>query len=283
MLREIRKKLRTTEKIHKITQAMEMVAASRLKKAQERVEKSRIYATRLKEILEIVIRSSSPEVHPLMRPRVVKRKILVIISGDRGLCGGYHTLLFHTADRFLRQTENQNSSLVLVGRKAVDYYNAKKWDIKWHMPGWSEKSSEESFKTLSVDLIRAFLSGECDEVLLLYTHFTGALSREIVMEKFLNIAPSLLEKNLPKFHLFFEPTQEQVYEDLLPRYCTSRMHIALLEAYASELAARTFAMRTAAKNAEEMIGRLTHVRNKVRQMSITREVIEIISGAEGIK
>lgn len=280
-LRDIRRKIQSVSNIQKITQAMELVAASRLRKAQAKVESSRPYASKLKEILDRLILASEELQHPLISTRPVKKTGLVIIAGDRGLCGGYNQSLFNQAEKFLQKYDTDQVELIPVGRKAVDYFSSKPWMISSQLQDWGGKITYRQIEEFTRNLMNLYLQGSLDEIWLIYTHFVNTAAREIREVKFLNIDTTI---STPTKQVYlFEPDVETILDELLPRYCITTIQSALNDAYASELAARISSMRAATKNAEEMIEKLTLVRNKVRQSGITRELIEITASAENLR
>lgn len=280
-LRDIRKKIHSVNNIQKITQAMELVAASRLRKAQSKVESARPYALKLKEILDHLIGASEELQHPLVHPRTVKKIGLVIIGGDRGLCGGYNHNVFTAAEKFLHKYEPHQVELVLIGRKPVEYFKTKKWTIASEIGEWGGKITYPQIEDLTKTLIQFYLEGRLDEIWVVYTHFVNMATRAVRVEKFLNIeitTSAPLQENY-----IFEPDPLTLLAEILPLYCTMKMQSALNDSYTSELAARMSSMRAATKNAEEMIEKLTLIRNKVRQAGITKELIEITTGAESLR
>lgn len=282
-LRDIRKRIHSVENIKQITKAMEMVAAARLRRAQAKAEQSQPYARKMRQILENLASASTDFTHPLYQEREVKRTGLVVVAADRGLCGSYNTNLFQAADRFLKNYPLDKIELILVGRKGVDYYRRRKWKIKHRIPEWGGKISFIQIKSLANQLVSWFQNGELDEVWLIYTHFISIASRKVLVEKFLNLEKPQSKKRKLFSDYIFEPNPAEIYAEILPRYCVTKIQTVLAEAYASELAARMISMGAATKNAEEMIEDLTLVRNKARQASITKEMLEITSGAEALK
>lgn len=280
-LRETRRKIQAVTNIRKITQAMELVAASYLHKAQIKAESSRPYALKLQEILDSIIAASDELNHPLISARSVKKVGLVIIAGDRGLCGGYNHNIFNAAEKFLKKYSSGQAELILIGKKSIHYFEHKKWGILSTLDGWGGKITHQQIEELSQKLIELYLNGNLDEIYLAYTHFINMGAREVKVDKFLNI--DIKPSNTSKKNYIIEPDAAAVFAEILPRYCVTKIQAVLNDAYASELAARIFSMRAATKNAEEMIEKLTLIRNKVRQSGITRELIEITSGAEGLR
>jgi len=282
-LREIRRRIRSVENTEQITKAMEMVAAVRLKKAQAKAESSRPYAKKLGHLMENLSLASGVISHPLFEKREEVKKIaLVIITSDRGLCGSYNSNIFKAADNFLRRYDHNKVILVIAGRKGYNYYKKKDWEIRYKYSGLETKMSFSELKSLTNQITGLFLSREVDEVFLLYTKFINSLVQKVTLEKFLNIQPEEI-KEKEEIDYIFEPDAEKIFEVLLPRYCLNKIQTALLESQASEYGARMTAMNAATRNAEEMAEHLTLIRNKLRQASITKEMLEIASGAEALK
>lgn len=281
-LREIRRQIRSVDNIQKITQAMELVAASRLRKAQAKREAARPYASKIKEFFDRLITVSKDLKHPLISSRKIKKTGLVIIAGDRGLCGGYNQNVFSAAEKFLQKYEPDQVELILVGRKPIDYFETKKWATSLKVQEWGGKIQHAQINELAKTLIDFYLNEQLDEIWLIYTHYINMTTRAIRLEKFLNL--EIDAHPIPiKNDYIFEPDPQKIFAELLPLYCTIKIEAALNDAYVSELAARISSMRAATKNAKEMIEKLTLTRNKARQSGITKELIEITSGAESLK
>lgn len=279
-LREIRTRLRSVENIKQITKAMEMVAAARLKRAQAKAEQSRPYISKMTSILESLTASSGDK-HFLMKQRQVKKTGVFVIAADRGLCGSYNTNILSAADKFLKNYPSEAVELILMGRKAIDHFHQRGWKVRHKILTEGEKQDIAQVKDFAHQLSDWFIRGELDEIWIIYTHFINTMSRKVMIEKFLNISEP--EKKKQALNYIYEPSAEAVFNEIMPRFLVGKLHSAFDEAYASELAARIISMRTATKNAEEMIYSLTLTRNKVRQASITKEMLEIINGAEGLK
>lgn len=273
-LRDIRNRIRSVENIKKITQAMERVAAVHLRRAQKKAEQSAPYANKLKEILEKL--ASLHLDNPLFHQREVKKTALVIVSADKGLAGSYNSNLFQESDRFLKKYTPENLELILVGKKAVEYYRKKDWQIHLKIEDWGGKIALDQIKSFSSELVDLFVNGTFDEIWIIYTHYISIMKRSVATEKFLNIEKKqTLSRPL---NYIWEPCPHEILAEILPRYCLTQMIRILDEAYASELAARIVAMQAASKNSSEMIESLTLTKNKIRQRDITREMIEISSG-----
>jgi len=277
-LRDIKKRLKAVANIQQITKAMELVAASRLHKAQEKALGSVVYSERLREILGNIVHVNKN--HPYFVKRPVNRTGVIIITSDKGLCGSYNNALFRAADPFLSTISTPE--LVVLGRKGIDHYKSRKWKIRETVVGWGGKISREEIENLSHLLMNAFLHEELDEVWIIYTRYINLFTRKVVIEKMLPIDPAPKKEPFDLDYIF-EPGTEEIYDDLIPRYFINEFKMAITQAYASELAARTCSMRQAIKNADEMKEKLTLTRNKIRQAGITAEMAEIASGAEGLK
>lgn len=277
-LRDIRRRLRSTENIKKITDAMERVASARLRRAQAVAEDSRAYAARMREILARL--TASPEVdHPLFEQRTVRKSAVIIVSADKGLSGSYNANVLSAANKFLEKYTPENMSLLLFGKKAIEHYQNSKWPIDEQFSGWTGKITLEEITRFSNQVVDQYITERYDEIWLVYTHYISIANRKVVVDKFLNIS-KLESENAPKqINYIFEPSATEILAEILMRYCTTRIQEILQEAYAAELSARIMAMQMASKNSEKMIETLTLVRNRVRQESITREMIEIASGS----
>lgn len=276
-LRDIRNRIQSVKNIQQITSTMERVASTRLRKAQTHAKESQPYAEKLAEILEKLATASTDFSHPLFEQREIKKIGLMVVAADKGLAGPYNHNIFSAADKFLKA--NSHTQLILLGRKAMHYYQPKAYPICHKWLDWSGKMAFSRIKELSDQLVADFLSEELDAIWFLYTKFHSALRREVVLEPFLPIKPPQSDKKSPSLNYLFEPTAEEIYASILPRYCLTKIQSVLNNAYASELIARMFAMRNAAKNAGDMVENLTLLRNKVRQASITKEMLEIVAGA----
>lgn len=281
-LKILRRRIKSVSSTKQLTKAMELVSASKLRKAQTRLVSSRPYASKMQTILENLSSASTALTHPLFDKREVKHKGLVIISSDRGLCGSYNVNVFRKAEEFLSQESKDKIKLVLIGKKGFYHYRRRPYEIRSKYIDLGGKLELARTKEITADLVNLFLSGEVDEIFLLYTKFLTVTSYRIALEKYLNIERPEEEKK-GYIEYIFEPSAEMLFDDLLPRYCLTRVQIALSEAFASEQGSRMIAMGAATRNAEEMIDQLTLLRNKARQAAITKEMVEITSGVEALK
>lgn len=279
-LKNLQQRVRAVENIKKITDTMERVAAARLRQAQAKAENSRPYMLKMRELLTNLTQTKIA--HPLFLKREVKKSGVIVIAGDRGLSGSYNSNVFIEADKFLKNYSTDNVELILIGRKVLEHYNPKNWQMRTQYPhGVHPRSTIAEIKTFAEQLVHLFLSKELDEIWLIYTQYISLMHRKVVVEKFLNLELPKEERSetAPRDYIF-EPSAEEILEELLPRYCLTRIQSALYESYASELSARVIAMKNASKNSEEMIETLTLEKNKMRQRNITNEMIEITTGAQ---
>ncbi len=284
-LRIIRKRLHSIGSIEQLTKAMEMIAASHLHQAVLRMKHTLFYLDRLQQVFYPLYPALKEFTLPLLEPKKGKtgRIGLVILGADMGLCGSYNKDLFAATQKFLKQWTLNRVELILVGKKVLSYYHSKEWKVRQTFPEMEKMTTALETKKLTDELVRGFLVDGLDEIWVIYTHYAGVFSKQVRTEKLLPIDPP---PSLPKTALaneIFEPSPLAVYEEILRHYCLAKVQSFLQQAYAAELAARVFAMKTATSNANEMIEKLTLVRNKIRQGEITKEMLEIISGAELLK
>jgi F-type H+-transporting ATPase subunit gamma len=281
-LKTIRRRIRTIGNTQKIFKAMETVAAAKLRRAQARAQAARPYADRITEMLANLAGAATELEHPLFQARDVRRTALVVITADRGLCGAYNAMLVRLAELRLRQAPPDSLVLVLVGKKGRDYFRRRQWPVLAGYADLPPSASLEYARTLTDDLIRRFVNGEVDRVEIVYTHFVNALARRIQTEVFLPVGGGEA-KAAPDRGTIFEPDPETIFAELLPRYAMAKLFAALADALASEHAARMVAMGAARKNAGELLDMLVLQRNRARQAMITKELLEIVAGAEALK
>lgn len=262
-----------------ITRAMEMVAATGLKRAELRARQSFQFMTKMAQIVKHLT-GSTEKSHPLFATRQVNKRGLVVVTADRGLCGAYNSSVISAALKWLKSYPTDQVELILLGKKGISFFQEKPWKIRKVVSGWGGKITFPEVRALTTQIVNDYLEGQLDEVHLVYTHFISVMNRQVVLEKFLNLP--LPGEGGPAREYLFEPSPEAIFDEILPKYCVEKMGSLLDESYASELAARTFSMRQATKNAEEMSEKLTLTRNKIRQAGITREMIEITTGAQGV-
>lgn len=281
---DIRRRIKSVKNIGQITKAMKMVAAARLRRAQERAIASRPYTDKLKEVLANVSANAAETALPLLEVREVKRSGFIIVGSDKGLAGAYSSNVIKEALPLIR--EKQESGLITIGRKARDYFKRRKFTIDAEMTGFSEKPTYFHAVDIAKLASEGFLNGKYDEIYLVYTEFLSPINQKPTTIKLLPVdhtAQQVNGKPEGQQEYIFEPSSAEVLSVLLPQYLETTVYNALLQAAASELGARMTAMSSATDNAEELIAKLTLHYNKVRQASITREISEIVGGVEALK
>src|SRR5262245_13784801 len=280
-LKDLRKRIGSVRSTQQITKAMKMIAAARLRRAQESAERARPYAAKLTEMFAAVVTGLSEEAHPLLARRDERRLDLIVLTSDRGLCGGYNSNLLRQAEAFRGEHSDKETSLMLVGRKGVDYYRRRNVALLLERTNVVGEPMPAVARALAERVTSRFAGDETDAVYLLYSRFQSAISQVPTVVRLLPVeAPP--EATSPVDYIF-EPPRPELLARLLPRYVETLLLQALLESIASELAARMTAMDNATRNAGEMIDRLTLSINRARQAAITTELMEIVSGAEALK
>ena len=283
-LKAIKKRIVSVKNTRQITKAMKMVSAAKLRRAQENVVAARPYAKKLGEVLGRLTAISDADASPLQQKREVKNALLLVVTSDRGLCGGFNTNLCKAADRFVKEhkAEYPSLSVMTIGRKGHEYLKNRQKIYK-NQTGVLTKLNYQSAELLAEEVINGFLAEEYDEVFLIYNAFRSVMAQDITLERLLPVAPATAEASEePPPVYIYEPNKEALLAELLPKDVEVQIYKALLESTASEHGARMTAMDSASKNADEMIGKLTLQYNRARQAAITTELIEIISGAESI-
>jgi F-type H+-transporting ATPase subunit gamma len=280
-LRDIRRRIRSVQNTQQITKAMEMVSAAKLRRAQTRLEEARPYAAKLKEVLENLAAVAAQVNHPLFEKRPVEKRALVVVTSDKGLAGALNTNVIRRAEAYLKSPEGERTSLITIGRKGGDYFRRRHARVLAHYQEMGDLVNYQKADAVSRDIVKTFLAHEVDEILVLGTRFISAMSRAVEQSRFLPIEPPEGKKDPENY--IFEPNAEEIFASLIPRYVTNRLVITLLEASASEHGARMIAMGSASRNAKDMIDDLTLIRNRVRQAQITKEIAEIVGGAEALK
>lgn len=282
-LRDIKRRIRSVQNTQQITKAMKMVSAAKLRRAQARVESARPYGLKLQQMLESLAEAASGLHHPLFEEREVKKRLLVLFTSDRGLCGSYNSNILRTAIRYLKKSPADSVTLGIVGRKAYDYFAKRPYPISFSITDLRAKVDLVRTRRLATQITDMFQSGEVDEVRLLYTRFVSTVSYRITLEKFLPVEkPESAAEGMPSDYIF-EPDADMIFSNLVPSYCVTKILQAKLESFASEHGSRMISMGNATQNAGEMIDHLTLVRNKARQAAITKELLDIVGGVEAMK
>jgi F-type H+-transporting ATPase subunit gamma len=280
---DLRRRIRAVKSTQQITKAMKMIAASRLKRAQDRVVASRPFAQRMLKVLNGLVARVEEDAHPLLRTGdpASGRTLLIVVTGDRGLSGSFNSNVLKAASQFIvGETAGRQVALGLVGRKGRDFFRRRGFDVFYEQTGIFQRLSFGHAVELADKAIAEFTSGSASSVYLVYNEFKSVMSQRIVVERLLPI-PRLESgpEAGPDVDYLYEPSPEEIFRDLLPRHVQVQIYRALLESNAAFYAAQMTAMDAATRNSADMIENLTLYMNKVRQAAITREIIEVVSGA----
>ncbi|MDO8587356.1 MAG: ATP synthase F1 subunit gamma [Armatimonadota bacterium] len=280
-IRDIRQRIKVVRNIQKITNAMKMVAAARLKKAQDRAMAARPYADTMGQVMENLSRAAASVDHPLLRVRPEENIGVIVIGADRGLAGSYNSNVMRATVRFLRDRDPDTVRLVLLGRKALDFFRRRRYSIAETLSVPTSNVTFADIRPVAAKVRDLFESAEVDAVYLVYSQFVTAMTQRPTVLKLLPIEPAA-DELAPSGEFIFEPGAEQLFGALLPRYVDTQIYRALVEAVASEHGARMTAMAAATTNAADMIDSLSLTYNKARQAAITKEITEIVSAAEAL-
>jgi F-type H+-transporting ATPase subunit gamma len=279
---DLRRRIRAVKSTQQITKAMKMIAASRLKRAQDRVVAARPFAQRMLKVLNGLVARVEEDAHPLLRmpDQASGRTLLVVISGDRGLSGSFNSNVIKAATQFIAgPNAGRAVALGLIGRKGRDFFRRRGYDVVYDQAGIFQRLSFEHAVELANTAIEEFTSGRASGVYLVYNEFKSVMSQRIVVERLLPIPRLEDEAAGPGVDYLYEPSPKEIFRDLLPRHVQVQVYRALLESNAAFYAAQMTAMDAATRNSADMIENLTLYMNKVRQAAITREIIEVVSGA----
>jgi len=278
-IRDIRRRIRSAKNIQQITRAMKFVSAARLRKAQDRVIAARPYARQMVAVLNSLATRGPEQAHPLLARRGDDRIELVVITADRGLCGAYNTNIIRHALEFLVQRSDRKVELNILGKRARDFFRRRSYAVRHEAIGVLQKPSFADAAAIARDLIDEFVKNEMDQVWLVYNEFKSVVQQRVVVEPLLPIQRLDHPDDAGRLEYLYDESPEKIFSSLLPRHVEAQVFRALLEASASEHGARMSAMEAATNNAAEMIEGLTLYANNVRQAGITKELIEVVSGA----
>ena len=283
-LKSIKKRIVSVKNTRQITAAMKMVSAAKLRRAQENVVAARPYAGKLAEVLERLAQSQEADPSPLMVQRDTRRALLLVVTSDRGLCGGFNANLSKAAERFIKERagEFKELSLMTIGRKGYEFLS-NRHTVRKHHGNIFSTLSYQTAALIAAEVIEGYLAEEYDEVYVIYNAFKSVMTQDITLEQLLPIVPKAGEEQEQGVEYIYEPSKAALLDELLPKHIEVQIFKSLLESLASEHGARMTAMDSASKNATEMIGKLTLIYNRARQAAITTELMEIISGSESIK
>jgi F-type H+-transporting ATPase subunit gamma len=288
-LKDIRRRIRSVKNTQQITKAMKMVSAARLRRAQERVVAARPYANTMQRVLEDLAARAGEYSHPLLEERGDEKYLVVLVTSDKGLCGAFNTNLIKAAQGFLRDNSEKTVEMVPVGRRGRDFFRRRSVTFVAEYVGVGAKgASYDEAAEIARQIIDAYTDEErgFDKVFLVYNEFRSAISQKLVLKQILPIGGFETgegEAAGNEIDYIYEQPPDVIFASLLPKYIETQIFQALLESNASEHGARMTAMDSATKNAAELIDRLTLFANRVRQAAITNEIIEVVSGAQGLE
>lgn len=275
---DIRRRIRSVKSTQQITKALKMVSAAKLRRSQEAMFAARPYARRMGQVLSgIATRGTVP--HALLRERPEKRVVVIVVTADKGLCGGFNANIIRRANRFLDEHAGQSLSVIAIGRKGRDSLRRRKIGFAAEHVGVFQKLSFGTAKEVARHVVDAYEREEIDAVYLLYNEFKSVIAQRIVADRLLPVPKQEIEAKATAIEYKYEPSAEKIFAELLPKYVEVQIWQALLESSAAEHGARMAAMDSASKNASSTIDNLTLYMNKVRQAAITKEIIEVVSGA----
>ena len=285
---DLRRRVRAVKNTQQITKAMKMVAASKLRRAQERITNARPYAVQMQHVLASLAGRADGAAHPLLEVReqtADSRTLVISVSADKGLCGSFNTNAIKAAAQAAAGA-GMPVTFGLVGRKGREYFGRRGYDVEFEQVGIFQKLSFTHAQTIAQLAVDAFTSGRADRVLLVYNEFRSVISQKVVVDQLLPIARTEATAEAAatsgQVDYLYEPSAQAIFDQLLPRYVEVQVYRALLDSNAAFYAAQMTAMDTATRNSAEMIGSLTLYMNKVRQAAITREIIEVVSGAQAL-
>jgi len=287
---DIRRRVRATKSTQQITKAMKMVAASKLRRAQERIQQARPFASQMQRVLNSLASRVDPAAHPLLderrEPKAGGRALLFVITADRGLCGSFNTNVIKATSSFIVENRDRKVALGLVGRRGRDYFGRRGFEVCYEQVNLFAALKFADAQAMAKAAIDSFVKGEVDSVHLVYNEFKSVMQQRVVVERLLPIPRDAFSDGAPAatpmVEYKYEPAPDQLFESLIPTHVEVQIYRALLESAAAEHAARMTAMDAATRNSAEMIDQLTLYMNKVRQAAITREIIEVVSGAQAL-
>ena len=289
-LRDIKGRIKGVKSTQQITKAMKMVAAARLRRAQENIISAKPYSKKIAEMLGHLLSIEKNFSNPLFSEREVKRIALIVVTSDRGLCGGFNMNVIRKAEEMVKEElaefyQDGNLDLYCIGKKGNDYFTKRPYNVVGSHPGIFSRLKFEFASGLIKELTAKYISGEIDKVLVVYNEFKSVIQQKTTVEQLFPIKPFEVKSHETSVEAdyIYEPDKVEIINALLPKHLNAQMWTTLLDSYAAELGARMTAMDMATENAKELIRSLNLTYNKVRQASITKEILEIVSGANALK
>jgi F-type H+-transporting ATPase subunit gamma len=285
-LKDIKRRIKSVKNTQQITKAMKLVAASKLRKAQKAIQDARPYALKLRDVLNHISARCNPDLHALLDQRDGKNILVLVVTADKGLCGGFNGNIIRRAAKVIAENEGKDLSLVLAGKKGKDYFKHRSTKITHEFIDWTRDFNYAKAQEIGDLLAELFVGKTVDKIFMVYNEFKSVMQQEVVVEQLLPVVPESLGTAKETDHVqeyIYEPDEEAILDALLKRYMTVQVYRAFLESGASEQGARMTAMDSASRNAGDMIDGLSLTYNKARQAYITKELIEIVNGAEALK
>ena len=280
--RDLRRRIKSVQSTRQLTKAMKMVSAAKLRRSQERMHAARPYAHLMEQVLRSLASRANPELHPLLARRPEERIEVVVMTADKGLCGSFNTNILKHAQTFLLEHGPRTKAVHAVGKKGRDFFRRRNIAIAREYVDVFKNVEVRQAKEIGQDLIDRYVGGNLDAVYLIYNEFKSVIQQRVVVTRLLPIEPVELGEGEAREDYIYEPSAAELFEELLPRYVGVQIHHAMLESAAAEHGARMASMEAATTNAGEMIESLTLFLNRVRQASITKEIIEVVSGAQAL-
>jgi F-type H+-transporting ATPase subunit gamma len=282
-LADIRRKIQSVKNTQKITKAMKMVSAAKMRRAVEAVDNSNAYAKQIGDLVDNLAKRAGTEMHPFLQAKdEVKNICLIVITSDRGLCGAFNGNVIKLATRFMNENSDKNFKLVLAGKKANDYLGKKGYDVAEKFTEFAGNVVYEDAINVADIAVKLFEEGETDEVHVVYNEFKNTAVQVAKTKKILPLEFEQEENAETPVEYIYEPAPEALLRDILPKYVHFTTYYSMLESIAGEHGARMLAMDNASRNASDMIGKLSLIYNKARQAAITTEILDIVNGAEAL-
>lgn len=279
-LRDIKRRIRSVKNTQQITRAMKLVSAAKMRKSQEAIITARPYALKMIDVMSSLSCRVETTAHPLLSRREEKNVMIIVVTSDKGLCGGFNGNIIRKTLRLMEEKRNCTISLIVVGKKGRDYFRAKKHTIAKEYIDLLRAFSYQKASLIVKDVIDAYTSEQVDSIYTIYNEFKSVIQQRIVTETLLPISPLYCKPGEEPVDYLYEPSAALILDEILNKYVGVEVYRMLLESIASEHGARMTAMDSATRNANEMIGKLVLNYNRVRQTAITKEIIEVVGGAE---
>ena len=278
---DIRRRIRSVKNTQQITKAMKMVSAAKLRRAQDAMFAARPYARKMMEVLNSLATRANPDAHPLLEEHGDEKVLLVVITADKGLCGGFNANIIRAAGRFLEEQQRgeRKLELDLVGRKGRDFFRRRRYRVRSEHIGLFQALQFPAAQRIAQSLVKIYVEREVDRIHIAYNEFKTVIAQRVVVEQLLPIRKLEFDPKEAPLDYLYEPSPGAIFDEILPKHVEIQVWRALLESAAAEHGARMAAMDAATNNAGDMIDRLTLYMNKVRQAAITKEIIEVVSGA----